>query len=124
MTFNRAGSFGFAFSDQFDLPKRYVTVDFVELFNQHSRPQHPPYPSLWRRFQYPQTPKALLLWKTGEVKPVDSLHTEDFLTCDACILGGYKWRTEADSWEAAVLRDAGYTLVDIETPLVAIKEQP
>lgn len=125
MSSEYTGSFGSAFGDEFLQGKfQYVTVDFVDLFDQHPRPGHPPYPPLWRRFQYPRTPKALLLWKTGEVKPVDSLHTEGFLTCDACILGGYKWWTEKGSWEATVLENAGYTLVEIEPPAIAIKEQP
>lgn len=95
-----------------------VTVNFADLPNvdQVQRPSHPPYSPLWRQFRYPLSKIAVLLWKDGTVKQVDSLYDPGFLTCDDKILGGYDWSTPDDSWQAQVMADAGYTLVAYERP--------
>ena len=82
--------------------------------NLTERPEHPPYSKLWPRFGYPQTPLGLLLWKDGTVKATGSFYDNDYLTCDDAILGGHLWIVPEDSWQAQVMRDAGYPLIECE----------
>lgn len=80
---------------------------------QAERPKHPPYSRLWRRFAYPLTPAAILLWQTGEVKAVEAM-TDESLTADDIIMGGHVWVAPRSSWQAQVLEAAGYTLIPYE----------
>lgn len=106
-------SFSCEFDDDFasgcDSPVTlaYIPLDLAE------RPRHPPYSPLWRRFQYPCTPAAILLWETGEVIVADS-YDERSLTADDVIHGGRPWFAPGDSWQATVLEAAGFTLTDYE----------
>lgn len=105
--------FNSAFSDAFQVDEvRLVTVDPGILFDLAPRPSHPPYSPLWGRFQYPVTPAGLLLFRDGRVKVVDSFYDSEYIAADDRILGGYGWYTRDDSWQAQVLADAGYTLID------------
>lgn len=92
----------------------YVTVEPDVFFDLTERPKYPPFSKLWSRFLYPQTPVGLLLWKDGTVTQVSSFYDNGFLTCDDAILGGHKWATPDTSWQAQVLADAGYTLIECE----------
>jgi len=107
--------FSTAFSEDFQVDEiRYVTVDLNMYFDLAPRPTHPPYSPLWERFQYPVTPAGLLLFTDGRVKIVDTFYDPDYLAADDRILGGHGWHTRDDSWQAQVLTDAGYTLIDYE----------
>ena len=96
---------------------RYVTVQPGRYEDQTKRPQHPPYSRLWSYYRYPETPVALMLWKSGKVKETFTLYDSDYLDCDQVILGGYTFYTTEDSWQAQVLTAAGYDLVDYEGPI-------
>ncbi len=94
----------------------YVTVDLGLYLDLADRPQPPKYSRLWSRFQYPVTPVGVLLWRDGTVKVVDTFLTDETLTADDIILGGHDWYTRDNSWQADVLRAAGYTLTAHEGP--------
>lgn len=89
----------------------YVTVD-LPLLDLADTPDH----RLWRKYQFPVTPAAVLLWQDGGTKLVDSLYDNDYLTCDDVVKGG--WYTRSDSWQAQVLTAAGFTLIDYEGTVV------
>jgi hypothetical protein len=74
----------------------------------HQRP--PKGNALWYDFHYPPTQLALLLYMDGTVIPTWTLHRPEYLTCDAVAAGGHDSIYRADSWEVAVLTDAGYVL--------------
>ena len=108
-------AFNSAFSEDFQVDEvRLVTVDLNMYFDLAPRPPHPPYSPLWGRFQYPLTPAGMLLFKDGRVKIVDTFFDPDFAQADDAVLGGHVWYTRDDSWQAQVLSDVGYTLIDYE----------
>ena len=89
-----------------------VTIAQIGL-RQAERPKAPPYSRLWRRFAYPLTPAAILLWQDGTVKAVSAM-TDESLTADDIIMGGHLWYAPRSSWQAQALEAAGYTLIDYE----------
>lgn len=107
------GEFSCQFSDEFALGcEPLVTIAPIGLA-QAERPKHPPYSRLWRKFAYPLTPAAVLLWQTGEVKALGAM-TDEWLTADDIIMGGHQWSTPRSSWQAQVLRAAGFTLIPLD----------
>lgn len=101
-----------AFNPAFDSLLYWITVDMTTLtmYNHADRPKPPKYSRLWSRFQYPVTPAGLFLWKTGQVIPTATWHSDMFLSADDRILGGHRWYALSSSWQAQVLTDAGYPL--------------
>lgn len=65
---------------------------------------------LWKRFHYPRTQVGLLLWRTGRVEVVTDFAIPDFLTADVAVPNAGGYVIPSDSWQAEVLRNAGYTL--------------
>ena len=55
-----------------------------------------------------RTEAGLLLWRDGRVQIVREWPIES--DADAMIGGGHEWQGAENSWEAQVLRDAGFTL--------------
>ena len=107
------GEFSCQFGDEFAQGcEPLVTVSQIGL-RQAERPKHPPYSRLWRRYAYPLTAAAILLWKTGEVKVVSAM-TDESLTADDIILGGHVWAKPRSSWQAQALEAAGFTLIPYE----------
>lgn len=110
------------------LPGDFTPVDFnadfstpadsdtLTMYNHADRPKPPKYSRLWSRFQYPVTPAGLFLWKTGQVIPTATWHSDMFLSADDRILGGHRWYALSSSWQAQVLTDAGYPLTRYEGP--------
>lgn len=108
-------AFNKSFNDAFQVDDvRYVTVEPNVFLRATERPEYPPYSKLWERYAYPLSPVGLLLWQTGEVKQVASFYDSDYLYCDDAILGGHKWAVRDDSWQAQVLQNAGFTLIECE----------
>lgn len=107
-----------AFNPAFDSLLYWITVDMTTLtmYNHADRPKPPKYSRLWSRFQYPVTPAGLFLWKTGQVIPTATWHSDMFLSADDRILGGHRWYALSSSWQAQVLTDAGYPLTRYEGP--------
>lgn len=112
-------AFNSAFSEDFQVDEvRYVTVDLNMYFDLAPRPPHPPHSPLWQRFKYPLTPAGLLLFKDGRVKVVDTFFDPEYADADDAVLGGHVWACRDDSWQAQVLYNAGYTLLDSEGNIV------
>ena len=107
------GEFACGFGDEFASGcEPLVTLNPIGL-RQAERPKAPPYSRLWRKFAYPLTPAAILLWQTGEVKVVSAM-TDESLTADDIIMGGHVWAAPRSSWQAQVLEAAGFELLDYE----------
>lgn len=104
------------FDDDFDTScDDPVTIAVIPL-DLTQRPKHPPYSPLWRRYMFPLTPAAVLLWQSGAVLVVDS-YDDSSLTADDIIYGGTQWFTPGDSWQAEVLEAAGFELIPYEGPV-------
>lgn len=72
----------------------------------HQRPHKP----MWERYHYQPSQLALLLYRDGTVIPTWTFERPEYLTAEAIAGGGRDSQFRADSWEAAVLTAAGYTL--------------
>lgn len=113
MTTRLPGDFTVDFNAAFSAPADSNTLT---MYNHADRPKPPKYSRLWSRFQYPVTPAGLFLWKTGQVIPTATWHSDMFLSADDRILGGHRWYALSSSWQAQVLTDAGYPLTRYEGP--------
>lgn len=113
MTTLLPGDFTPDFSTDFSAPADSNTL---AMYSHADRPKPPKYSRLWSRFQYPVTPAGLFLWKTGQVIPTATWHSDMFLSADDRILGGHRWYALSSSWQAQVLTDAGYPLTRYEGP--------
>ena len=113
MTTRLPGDFTVDFNAAFSAPADSNTL---AMYNHADRPKPPKYSRLWSRFQYPVTPAGLFLWKTGQVIPTATWHSDMFLSADDRILGGHRWYALSSSWQAQVLTDAGYPLTRYEGP--------
>ena len=102
------GEFGDEFMDEFDVDIERAPFSFRRI----KRPDH----RLWSRVQYPLAPNALLLWQDGRVKRAVTLTDPDIVNCDDVILGGHLFLTAEGSWQAQVLEDAGYPLMEWVDP--------
>ena len=107
MTTRLPGDFTVDFNAAFSAPADSNTL---AMYSHADRPKPPKYSRLWSRFQYPVTPAGLFLWKTGQVIPTATWHSDMFLSADDRILGGHRWYALSSSWQAQVLTDAGYPL--------------
>ena len=113
MTTPLPGDFTVDFNAAFSAPADSNTL---AMYSHADRPKPPKYSRLWSRFQYPVTPAGLFLWKTGQVIPTATWHSDMFLSADDRILGGHRWYALSSSWQAQVLTDAGYPLTRYEGP--------
>lgn len=113
MTTRLPGDFTVDFNAAFSAPADSNTL---AMYSHADRPKPPKYSRLWSRFQYPVTPAGLFLWKTGQVIPTATWHSDMFLSADDRILGGHRWYALSSSWQAQVLTDAGYPLTRYEGP--------
>ena len=113
MTTRLPGDFTVDFNAAFSAPADSNTL---AMYSHADRPKPPKYSRLWSRFQYPVTPAGLFLWKTGQVIPTSTWHSDMFLSADDRILGGHRWYALSSSWQAQVLTDAGYPLTRYEGP--------
>lgn len=113
MTTRLPGDFTVDFNAAFSAPADSNTL---AMYSHADRPKPPKYSRLWSRFQYPVAPAGLFLWKTGQVIPTATWHSDMFLSADDRILGGHRWYALSSSWQAQVLTDAGYPLTRYEGP--------
>jgi len=77
----------------------------------HVRPRH----VFWRRYRYPITQSAVLLWRDGRTfrtaQPDDAMYFD----ADWVAAGGNDSIFHEDDWQVAVLEAAGYTLEAVPT---------
>lgn len=106
--FNSYGDFSDEFSEDFDIAGDRVKFSYRHIARPRER--------LWRKFAYPLAPNALLLWRDGRVKRAVTLTDPDIVNCDDVILGGHLFLTAEGSWQAQVLEDAGYPLMEWVDP--------
>lgn len=72
----------------------------------------------------PRTQKGLLIWRDGRVLEVTSWYPRGLYDdADDHIAGGAIWVAASTSWQANVLRDAGYTLVPVNPDEVTLEEE-
>lgn len=84
----------------------HVRLIFNHSIDDHPRPPHP----LWRRYRYPDSQLALLLYRTGVVVETADILTEEAINADDVIAGGHEWVGAVDSWQAQVLAFNNYPL--------------
>lgn len=78
-------------------------------FDSYPRPRK----YLWPRYRYPYTQVGLLVWRSGRVEVVTNFSTPEFLDADLRIVSPSTYEMDTDSWQANVLRDAGYELEEV-----------
>jgi hypothetical protein len=104
------------FGTDFDITGETVVVPTavrLELFlavDDHVRSKDP----LWQHFAHPKTQIGLYLYRDGTVLQTTQWDAYQIQAADDWIAGGHVWYGGADSWQAQVLRDAGYTLIPVE----------
>jgi hypothetical protein len=69
------------------------------------------WPGLWPRLKWPETQRAIYLWRDGRFLLVESYDDYDlYHDADAVIAGGYQWIGEDTDWIASVLVANGFTV--------------
>lgn len=104
-----SGGFNLGFNGGFQGGAQAGTIVhllFPRGVDDHPRPPHP----LWRRFRYPESQLALLLYRTGVVIEVSNIETIEAVQADDVIAGGHEWYGAIDSWQAQVLAYNNYPL--------------
>ena len=115
-----AGDYSDAFDDAYDhsagvvLPATGPLVRLVldgHVVDDHVRPRHP----LWRRYFYPPTQVAVLLWQDGRTVETGYPTDQMYFDADWVAAGGVISIFHEDDWQVAVLEAAGYTLEAVPT---------
>jgi hypothetical protein len=90
----------------------HVTNDLLFDDTVRPAPRSNTWPGLWARYSPALTQKGLLLYRDGRVVVVTNwaVDSEEYLTADQAIAGGYVFECSDADWQAEVLRNAGYTL--------------
>ena len=88
------------------LPKVRLVMPLDAVVDDHVRPKHP----LWRRYFYPPTQRAVLLWQDGRTLETGYPTDQAWFDADYVAAGGIDSQFYEDDWQVAVLEAAGYTL--------------
>lgn len=89
----------------FEGDARLVRLVSTSHIDDHDRPRD----YLWGRFHYPETLCEILLWRDGTTVVVNALGGAIYDSADYHVHSG--WVGRYDSWQARVLRQAGFPLV-------------
>lgn len=87
-----------------------VRLDLNLAVDDHDRSHDP----LWKHYAHPKTQIGLYLFRDGTVLQTTVWDAYQIRAADDWIAGGHVWYGGVDSWQAQVLRDAGYTLTVVE----------